>query len=223
MDRIQDFMRAIESDIAMESIIDGLKLVSLKVSSTFKSFVASIKQKFLSMGKKKSDEAATELFGFGQKKPDNNDRDRAATMWVYEHNAELAKKYPITGKDVYIDLMDSSPEMDLVYQMSNVMKQEGAWEQEIPLMSFVISENGKNKKALVAKMRANWSSMQVVSVGYLTMQFEQPVAKLLEKLKKDPKAGIGQVGMIYHEVWNITSGDTISDNKVVPICTGSFS
>jgi hypothetical protein len=215
-----------ESEIAMESFGSQVKLVSLKISSGFKSFIASLKQKLQSLRKSKPAEDATEAFGFG-KKADRGivkDGDIAATDWVCAHNAELAKKYPITGKEVYIDLNDDSKATQFAHYCAQSMKTDDAWEREVPLMTFQVSP-GKNggQKALVAKMRASWGSMDVVSVGYLTVTFKMPLAELVERLNDKSNFAVGDVALIYHEIWNVTkSADEIADNKVMILCQGTF-
>lgn len=225
MDRIQDFLVAVESEIAMESFGEKIKLVSLKVASPFKSFIAGLKQKLQSLRRKKQDdedsetEPATELFGFG-KKTSKHGRDLAYD-WLADNSAALAKKYPVSGKDVFIDLNDDSTESKLALALSNTMKQNDAWEHQIPLMTLQMT-TGKDR-TLVAMLRADWESMDVVSAGYVTLMFNDgKLTDLAKRYKAGEPLGKFDVTMWYHEIWNVTNPDEVADKKAMPLCSGTF-
>ena len=202
--------------IATEATIFGreIQIKNLKVTSAIK----NIFQKILSIFKYKKEAPAQEgVLDFI--KVNNHQKEQDAAMeWLTKNAEALYRKNDYAnGHQYYISATDKSIENNTLREMLAGMKQNVAWQQEIPLMTHVVTNSNTKQQAMVASMRQDWNSNKVVLLGAPVFEFENmTMNQLASKVKSGERVSI-DLKFLIDVKWSVDGS-----SGLVPVLGGTL-
>ena len=157
--------------IAEESSV-SIKVIGSKISSAVKLFLENFRKFFL----KKN--PATEGLFRAHSMSSNVAIDKVCN-WL-EKNMSV-----IRAKDddelLHLDASDNSKEMELAFHIADTLKRV-AWEREIPLMTFTMTNTLSKTKVVYGVLRSNWNSSDILGIGVPVIIVDVPFSKINEAI-----------------------------------------
>lgn len=198
--------------IAEESLFENFKISVSNINIGPK--VKALIQKLLPFLKKKKEMVATEGLFFNRSNVNKSNRlttDDMATevgKWVIVNLPKIhAEDKP---NSFHIIENDNSREMKLAKSFLQCMKHDILWEKSIPLMTLTMTMKGE--EVLLAFLRADWNSMDVIAVGVPVVLVDRPFSKILEEIDKSSKSVKVDITILMEVHWDVSMGRNIDQS-----------